>query len=257
MEIDWLTVIAQIVNFLVLVWLLKRFLYKPIIDAMDRRQKSIADNINDAKDREHSAQLAMQDYKSKIDALDQDKAKLLQEAEAAAQEKRLKLLEEARKDVQQQKDSWQKDLQQEQKNYLQDLSKTTVKAIQDTGRRVFSDLSDTSLEAQIITVFLKRLHDLDEDLLKNLKDSTGDIHVVSAFELKAAMKQKITLAIHEIINDSANINYKVSSDLLCGISLDTGGYQVGWNIDEYLKNFDQRLLETLDYNSDNESKAND
>ena len=257
MEIDWVTVIAQIVNFLVLVWLLKHFLYKPIIDAMDRRQKSIADNINDAKDREHNAQLTMQDYESIIATLDQDKAKLLQEAEAAAKEKRLTLVEEARKDVQQQKDSWQKELHQEKNDYLKDLRKTTVKAIQDTGRRVFGDLSDTSLEDQIIVVFLKRLHDLDEELLKNLKDSTGDIHIVSAFELTTTIKQKITLAIHEIINDSANVNYKVSSDLLCGISLDTGGYQVGWNIDEYLKNFDQRLLETLDYNSDNGSKADD
>ncbi|GAA0405236.1 ATP synthase subunit B [Cocleimonas flava] len=257
MEIDWLTVSAQIVNFLVLVWLLKRFLYKPIIDAMDRRQKGIADNINEAKDRDHKAQLTMQDYENKIAALEQDKTKLMQEAEAAAQEKRLALEEAARKDVQQQKELWQKHLHQEQKNYLDDLSKTTVKAIQDTGRRVFSDLSDSSLETQIITVFLKRLHDLDDDLLKHLKASTSDFHIVSAFELEAPMKQKITQAIHKNINDSANVNYIVSSDLLCGISLDTGGYQVGWNIDEYLKEFDQRLLKSLNYNSDYESKTND
>ncbi len=257
MEIDWLTVSAQIVNFLLLVWLLKHFLYGPVIDAMDRRQQSIADNINDAKDREKTAQLSMQNYESKFAALEQDKTNLLQKAEAAAQEKRLTLVEEARKEVQQQKDLWQKQLQQEQKGYLQDLRKTTVKAIQDTGRRVLGDLSDASLEAQIIVVFLKRLQNLDDELLKNLKDSSGDIHIVSAFELKTAIKQKITLAIHEIINNSAKVNYKVSSDLLCGISLDTGGYQVGWNIEEYLQNLDQRLLETLDYNSDNESKAND
>ncbi|WP_299872897.1 hypothetical protein [uncultured Cocleimonas sp.] len=256
MEIDWLTVSAQIVNFLVLVWLLKHFLYKPIIDAMDRREKSIADNINEAKAREHNAQLTTQDYESKIKALEHDKATLLQEAEAAAQQKRVALEEEARKDVQQQKSLWQKQLHQEQKNYLDDLSKTTVKAIQDTGRRVFGDLSDSTFEAQIISIFLKRLRGLDDELLKNLKGSTDEIHVVTAFEIDSDTKQKITLAIHETINDSATVNYKVSSDLLCGISLDTGGYQVGWNIDEYLQKFDQRLLESFDFNSDYGSKTN-
>ncbi len=82
MEIDWLTVSAQIVNFLVLVWLLQHFLYKPVIDAMDRRQQSIADNINEAKNREQTAQLTMQNYESKIAALEQDKANLLQKAQS-------------------------------------------------------------------------------------------------------------------------------------------------------------------------------
>ncbi len=117
-------------------------------------------------------------------------------------------------------------------------------------------MSESTLEEQIIAVFLKRLQNLDDELLKNLKNSSGDIHILSAFELKTEIKQKITLAIHETINDSAKVNYKVSSDLLCGISLDTGGYQVGWNIHEYLQDLDQRLLENLDFNSEHESKAN-
>jgi F-type H+-transporting ATPase subunit b len=37
MLIDWFTVGAQVLNFLILVWLLKRFLYGPILDAIDAR----------------------------------------------------------------------------------------------------------------------------------------------------------------------------------------------------------------------------
>ncbi len=48
MLIDWFTVVAQIVNFLILVWLLKRFLYKPILDALDAREKKIAKELADA-----------------------------------------------------------------------------------------------------------------------------------------------------------------------------------------------------------------
>ena len=44
MPIDWFTVVAQAINFLILVWLLKRFLYKPILHAIDEREKGIAAN---------------------------------------------------------------------------------------------------------------------------------------------------------------------------------------------------------------------
>ncbi|MFQ3186924.1 MAG: F-type H+-transporting ATPase subunit b, partial [Marinomonas primoryensis] len=51
MLIDWFTVIAQLINFLVLVWLLKRFLYRPILNAIDAREKRIADELADADEK--------------------------------------------------------------------------------------------------------------------------------------------------------------------------------------------------------------
>jgi len=48
MLIDWFTVVAQVVNFLILVWLLKRFLYRPILNAIDAREKRIATKLADA-----------------------------------------------------------------------------------------------------------------------------------------------------------------------------------------------------------------
>jgi len=48
MEINWFTVIAQIVNFLILVWLLKRFLYKPVLKAIAEREQKIASRLDAA-----------------------------------------------------------------------------------------------------------------------------------------------------------------------------------------------------------------
>ena len=48
MLIDWFTVAAQALNFLILVWLMKRFLYKPILNAIDAREKLIAKELADA-----------------------------------------------------------------------------------------------------------------------------------------------------------------------------------------------------------------
>jgi len=64
MNIDWLTVAAQVVNFLILVYLLKRFLYKPVIAAMDRREARIRDRLEKAREREQEAQSRAESYES-------------------------------------------------------------------------------------------------------------------------------------------------------------------------------------------------
>jgi F-type H+-transporting ATPase subunit b len=48
MLIDWFTVGAQVLNFLILVWLMKRFLYQPILDAIDAREQRIAAELANA-----------------------------------------------------------------------------------------------------------------------------------------------------------------------------------------------------------------
>ena len=62
MSIDWVTVIAQIANFLVLVWLLKRFLYRPILDGIDAREAEITRRMAEAGEAEKKAQAAEATY---------------------------------------------------------------------------------------------------------------------------------------------------------------------------------------------------
>ncbi|MGA2191158.1 MAG: F0F1 ATP synthase subunit B, partial [Steroidobacteraceae bacterium] len=58
MLIDWFTVGAQALNFIILVWLLKRYLYKPILNAIDAREKRIAAESAAAGAREAQARKA-------------------------------------------------------------------------------------------------------------------------------------------------------------------------------------------------------
>ena len=48
MLIDWFTVGAQALNFIVLVWLMKRFLYRPVLDAIAAREQRIAQQLAEA-----------------------------------------------------------------------------------------------------------------------------------------------------------------------------------------------------------------
>ncbi len=80
MLIDWFTVVAQIVNFLVLVWLLKRFLYKPILNAIDAREKRIASQVLKAQETEEVAKKERDAYQQKNEDLEKQKEVLLSKA---------------------------------------------------------------------------------------------------------------------------------------------------------------------------------
>src|ERR1700684_4177373 len=97
MLIDWFTVCAQALNFLILVWLMKRFLYKPILHAIDVREKRIAAELADADKKKTEAQKESDEYKKKNEEFDEQRAGLLSQATQDAQNERERLLSGARK----------------------------------------------------------------------------------------------------------------------------------------------------------------
>src|SRR5450631_4387883 len=97
MLIDWFTVGAQTLNFLILVWLLKRFLYKPILDAIDAREKRIATELADADAKKAEATKERDEFKQKNDEFEKHRATLLAKATDEVKTQRLTLLDEARK----------------------------------------------------------------------------------------------------------------------------------------------------------------
>src|SRR5471032_1139093 len=97
MLIDWFTVGAQALNFLILVWLMRRFLYRPILNAIDAREKKIAAELADAAAKKLEAQKDRDEFQKKNMDFDQQRAALLAKATDDAKAEGRRLLDEARK----------------------------------------------------------------------------------------------------------------------------------------------------------------
>ena len=99
MQINWFTVTAQVINFLILVWLLKRFLYKPVLDAINEREKKIASQLNEAAAKTVEARKESDEFRQKNEAFDAEKKEQMNKVVAETEVKRKALLEEARKEA--------------------------------------------------------------------------------------------------------------------------------------------------------------
>src|SRR5665811_1687363 len=230
MLIDWFTVLAQVLNFLILVWLLKRFLYKPILHAIDTREKRIAKELADADAKKAESQKERDEFQHKNEAFDQQRAALLSKATDEAKAERQRLLDEARKAADALSAKRQETLRNDAHNLNQAISRRTQQEVFAIARKALTDLATTSLEERLGEVFTRRLREMDgkakATLGAALKTTTEPAVVRSAFDLPGEERAKIQNAINETFSAEVHLRFETAPDQISGIELTANGQKV-------------------------------
>lgn len=239
MRIDWLTVVAQIVNFLVLVWLLKRFLYQRVIDAMARREARIASRLEQARAREAEAGAQAEACREKSTRLEQEREQRLEEAREAAHGERRRLVEEARSEVDQLRKRWVAQLRREQDDFRKGLKSELAAAVADAARGALSDLADSSLEERAVKVLLRRLESLPDEEREALLASPEPLRVTSAFELGEASREHL----RQDLDPPGGLEFSVDASLGFGIVIRAPDHKLEWTAASYLDELEERLAE--------------
>ena len=259
MLLDWFTIAAQTLNFLILVWLLKRFLYKPILNAIDAREKLIAKELADADAKKAEAQKEHQEFQKKNEEFDQQRAALLTKATDEAKAEHQRLLDEARKAADALSAKRQESLIQDAQSLNQAISRLTQKEVFAITRKALADLATTSLEERMGEVFDRRLRSLDEKAKSVLGDAlrknSEPALIRSTFDLPAAQRAAIQNALNETFSAEIHVRFETAPDLVSGIELTTNGQKVGWSIADYLASLEKGVGELLKEKDKPEAKA--
>jgi F-type H+-transporting ATPase subunit b len=245
MQINWFTVIAQVVNFLVLVWLLRRFLYKPILDAIDERENKISSQLLDAESKKAEASKEKDEFIHKNELFDKQKDELLIKVQNDVKAIKIKMLEEARMEANTLRKKLEDTYQSMQESAHGELAQMTQNEVFAIARKTLADLSTVSLEEQSTLVFIKKIQNLSEEerkqFIEAFKSDDTKMVVQSTFGLDAKMQNDIVSVVHEILSDKPDIQFKTSPTLINGIELSTSGFKVSWSITEYLNSLEQNI----------------
>ena len=249
MLIDWFTVVAQALNFLILVWLMKRFLYLPILHAIDAREKRIAKELADADKKKAEAQKERDEFRHKKEDFDQQRATLLAQATDEAQTERQRLLDEARQAAAILHEKRQETLRNDAQTLNQALRSRTQQEVFSIARQALTDLAGTSLEERMVDVFVQRLHELNgeekERLASAFKASPGPVIVRTTFNLSPAQRASTEGAINATLGTEIQVRFETSPDLISGIELTTNGHKVAWSIADYLMSMEHVAADLL------------
>lgn len=249
MLIDWFTVAAQALNFLILVWLLKRFLYRPILNAIDAREKRIAAALADADAIQAEAQQERDEFQHKNEQFDQQRDALLSAARDEAKAEREQLLDEARKDAVALNTKRQEALRSEEQSLYQEISRQTQQEVFAIARKTLTDLAGASLEARMAELFITRLHEMDDPskqvLAEVLETKSSPALVRSAFDLPDEQRMAIQQAINETFTADIHVRFEIAPNVISGIELTANGRKIAWSIGDYLTSLEKSLGKLL------------
>ena len=249
MLIDWFTVGAQALNFVILVWLMKRFLYKTILHAIDAREKRIAAELADADAKRAEAQKERDEFRHKNEEFERQRAARLSQVGDEVKAERQRLLEEVRKAAAALKAKRQDTLRNEAQSLNQAISRRIQQEVFAIARKALTDLATTSLEERLGEVFTRRLREMDgkakAGLAEALKTASESALVRSTFDLPPEQRAAIQNALNEAFSAEVHVRFETAPDLIGGIELATNGQKVAWSIADYLVSLENGVGELL------------
>jgi F-type H+-transporting ATPase subunit b len=249
MLIDWFTVGAQAVNFLILVWLLKHFLYKPILHAIDEREKKIAAELADASSKKIEAKKEQDEFQHKNDEFDKQRDELFKKVTADAGVEKAKLMDQAKKAADVFSEKRHASFIQEEEKIQQSIMKRVQKGVFAISRKALKDLSGTDLDERIVNVFVGQLtgSSLTNSSLTNssLKNSATPVTIRTAFAIPTALQATVEKQIKDKLSPDAQIQFEVNPDLISGIEIRSDGQKFAWSISDYLNSLEKEIEGTV------------
>jgi F-type H+-transporting ATPase subunit b len=259
MLIDWFTVGAQVLNFIVLVWLLKRYLYKPILDAIDAREKRIADELASADAKQAEAQKERDEFERKNEAFDQQRSALLFKAAEEAKAERHRLIDEARQAADALSAKHRESLRTEALALDKEIKARTRQEVFAMARKALKDLAAVDLDERMVHAFTRRLREIGDGeqatLGKAIRSDPGSVLVRSAFDLAADQRCALQSEVNDLLRTSARIRFEIAPELISGIELTAGGQKIAWSIQDYLGSLEADVSALLDGKDRPESPA--
>lgn len=250
MQIDWLTVAAQIANFLVLIWLLQRFLYRPITEAMARREARIEERLGDAKSRRKEAEDEAEKLRKEREELEASRQEMLEDARVEADDLKQRLEQEIRDEVAQKRENWHEMLEEERADFVEDMQRKAGHKVLDIAGQLVAEFTASGLDDRIAQGFVDELNDLGVDTREKMaaaaEGADDPALVETATALDTAARRKITRAIHDEFETDIEVDYREDDAVLLGVRLTIGEQTVEWSAARHLKRLNRELDALLD-----------
>lgn len=159
------TLIAQIINFLILVFLLQRFAFKPVMKILRERQEKIAHSISSAEADEIKARDLMLQREKQLKQARMQAQEIVGKSVKRAQEENDNLLEEARRDIERMRQMAQEDIARERERAVAQLRKEMVVLSMQAATKIIAKNIDENANKELVDSFIEKL---DKDKMGGL-----------------------------------------------------------------------------------------
>ncbi len=239
MLIDWFTVAAQVVNFIILALLLRRFLYRPVAEAIAGRKKKIADELAAADAVRQEAFRIKALYEENHRQLEARRHELLAVARQEADAEKALLMEEVRKETEEERNKLVRAFRDDRELIRHQISRMAREEVFTIARKTLTDLASRDLESYIFDEFLKHLEAPDalqeQQYRQMLISGPPAVVIRTAFGLTTAQQKAISSALNRLLYPNpVRPSFEIKPELICGVEVQINYYRLEWNISGHL-----------------------
>jgi F-type H+-transporting ATPase subunit b len=240
-QLSWSTFLLEIINFLILVWILKRFLYKPVLAAIASRKAAVDKTLSDAKAKHLEAEKLEQEYQNRLADWEKEKAGLREALNDELRAQREKLTADLRKALDEEREK-ERVLAERRLAELQDRAadEGIAQGVQFTTR-LLQRIASADLEARLVKLAIEDLPHLPASQLQLLKDACGDrqraVKIASAFPLADAQRSQVIQILNEVAQQTVTPTFQQDPSLTAGVRISAGPWTVRANLKDELQFF--------------------
>ena len=222
MRLDWTTLALQLVNFAILVWLLQRFLYRPVLRVIDARRTALAGERTQAAHETEAARQQLAQLQAQRVSLDAERAAAL----ARAEEEGRRLLEARRAQAQRDADDLlaqaRRTLAEERQQAREQLQRATLELAADMARRVLMEMpEELRVEAWLerIEAHLQSLAPAQRSQLAGELTGGGTLRVVTAAPIAGQAQERWRTKLRTALAPDARVDFAADAALVAGAEL--------------------------------------
>jgi F-type H+-transporting ATPase subunit b len=241
MEFNVSTFILEIINFLILIWILQRLFYKPLLEVIAKRKQFIDQSLADAKNIQQQAEEQRTLYENRQKLWEQEKQAALAALQQQIDIERRAQMAQLETDLEQERQKINVTIQRQQMELQQQAEKQALQNGARFAGMLLKQSAGPELEARLFAMLLDNLQTLPEACRLCLQmlgsKKSVPIKITSAYPLKAEQCQQLEQKLGLLINNQINFQYHQDAELIAGIRMDIGAWVLNANLQHELIGF--------------------
>lgn len=241
MELNWSTFVLEIINFLVLVWVLKRFLYKPVLAVIEKRRAGIERTLADAESRRAEAGVLQEQYENRLAVWEQEKDAAREALRNEIEADRARLLDELRVSLEQEREKARVVDERRLSDAMRRNEQAALRQGAAFAARLVSRLAGPDLEARLIDLVLEELSGLSPERLDALRaalvEAPPSVNVISAYPMDTAKREELKSLLGTVLGKPVDPKFHEDPSLIVGLRIMVGSWTMHANLQDELKSF--------------------
>jgi len=241
LELSWSTFVLEIINFLVLIWILKRFLYKPVLDVVSRRRAGIEKTLADARSLHEDAEKLKERYEGRLADREQERQQAHAALEREIDAERTRKMAELQTAIEQAHEKARVAEAHRQADTMHKMEEAALTQGARFATHLLEQVAGADTETRLVELVITQLSRLPAERIAALRNSSGKkaeaILITSAFPLAEDQRQRLEQALNKVTRPDIPLHFEQDSKLLAGLRINIGAWVLGINLQDELKGF--------------------